>query len=448
MEDFLMTLAKSVARRWPVWVVAALWAGGCHTPPPCDTESVAQAVQTRFGPADIPPTSEAPFIPGPLAAGNTLDEDQAVVLALWNNALFRELLVEVDLTRADLVLAGLLPNPEFLYYWSEPAKPFRYLFDFPLESIWLRPIRLKSAAAENERACGKLTQLALDLIRDTRLAFADLQLARDRVKVGERAVAVRNRILSLAEVRLKNGDASPLEVSTAKIDALLAGQDLVRLRYEVTVMEERLRNFMGLSKTTFPLVPDNSRAEPLTELAVEQLVQEAIQTRPDALAAERASAAARARVQFSKLGWFRFLGIGDATTGTITDHAFGPALRFTVPIFNRNQGGIARAEAELEQLTRRQLSVHNQIVLDVRQNFARCQQAHAELDFLLKKTRPEVETAIHRAEIAYKEGNVTYLIVLEMNRMLIDTYAREATLYADLRKAWAEVERGVGRKLR
>ena len=172
-------------------------------------------------------------------------------MALWNNALFRELLVELDLTQADLVQAGLLPNPEFLYYWPEPAKPFRYLFDFPLESLWLRPFRIKMATAENERACAKLTQTALDLIRDTRLAYADLQFAHDRYKVGERAVKLRERILELAEVRLKNGDASPLEASTARIDALISGQDLTRLRYEVTVMEERLRLLLGLSNTAF-----------------------------------------------------------------------------------------------------------------------------------------------------------------------------------------------------
>ena len=37
------------------------------------------------------------------------------------------------------------------------------------------------------------------------------------------------------------------------------------------------------------------------------------------------------------------------------------------------------------------------------------------------KTRPEVETAIRRAEAAYKEGNATYLIVLEANRQLVTT---------------------------
>jgi cobalt-zinc-cadmium efflux system outer membrane protein len=87
-------------------------------------------------------------------------------------------------------------------------------------------------------------------------------------------------------------------------------------------------------------------------------------------------------------------------------------------------------------------------VLDVRAAFVRYQQVRAELDFLKSKTRPEVESSIRRTAAAFKEGHVTYLIVLEMNRQLIDTYGREALLYADLRRAWAELERGVGRRLR
>ena len=110
--------------------------------------------------------------------------------------------------------------------------------------------------------------------------------------------------------------------------------------------------------------------------------------------------------------------------------------------------GIARAEAELDQLERRKLTVHNQIVQDVQTAFARYQQSRAELDALKGKTRPEVEAAIKRAQAAFEKGGVTYLLVLETNRQLIDTYAREAQLYADLRRAWAELERSLGRRLK
>lgn len=422
---------------------------GCATPSACDRAAVSRSVEDRFGQPIAPSPKPDPLIvPPDLAAGGTLSEDRAVLLALWNNALFRENLVELDLTRADLVQAGLLPNPEFVYYWPSPNKPFKYLLDFPLETIWLRPIRLKATAAENERACARVTQLALDLIRDTRQAYADLQLAYDRVRVGERAVALRQTILELAEARLKAGDASPLEVSTARIDFLQAGQDLTRLRYEILVAEERVRNLTALSDFTFPLVPDNVAFDPRTDAPLDELVGEAVQARPDAVAAERAVRAAEERLRIARLGWVRFLGLLDATSGKVTGHEFSPALRMTVPIFNRNQGGIARAEAERDQLERRRQTVNNQIVMDVRTGHARYRQARAEMDFLKTKTRPEVEAQIRRAEAAYKEGHVTYLIVLENNRQLIDTYAREAVLYADLRRAWAELERSVGRRLR
>ena len=346
-------------------------------------------VEAQFG-AGFGTTAERGqvLIPRDLEQGRPIEEDQAVVLALWNNALFHELLVELDLTQADLVQAGLLPNPEFVYYWPAPDKPFKYLVDFPLESIWLRPLRLKAAAAENERASTKLSQLALDLIRDTRQAYSDLHLATDNVKVGEQALAVRKRIAQQAETRLKAGDASELEASTARIDALRAEQALTGIRREVTVAQEKLRNLTGLSGFSYPLLPVETPFTAHTDLPVEQLVAEALATRPDLVSADHAAQAAAERLRIAKLGWVRFLGLLDATSGRNTGHEFSPALRMTVPIFNRNQGGIARAEAEHEQLDRRRQTVHNQIVMDVRTAYARYRQAESELDFLRRKTRP------------------------------------------------------------
>ncbi len=60
---------------------------------------------------------------------------------------------------------------------------------------------------------------------------------------------------------------------------------------------------------------------------------------------------------------------------------------------------------------------------------------------------PEVEAAIARSRRAYQEGNATYLIVLETTRQFLDSRLRQAQLQGDLRRAWAELERSVGRRL-
>ena len=119
----------------------------------------------------------------------------------------------------------------------------------------------------------------------------------------------------------------------------------------------------------------------------------------------------------------------------------------TLPIFNQNQGGIARAEAEVEQLTRRELVIRNQIITDVRTAAVRYEQARSEYETLIKKVKSEVEAGIQRSQKAYEDGNAGYLIVLETTRQLIDTNNREAQLKADLQRAWADLERSVGRRL-
>lgn len=440
---------NTLEARTSAWVVLAVAVGiaGCQTAPPApDRATVAAHLTQRI--AQSPPT-QAPPSPVTLPPGASFEDgitdDEAVAVALWNNAAFQELLVDLGLARGDLIQAGLLPNPEFVYFFGVTDKPFKYLFDFPIEAIWLRPIRVKSAAKEADRTAARLTQAGLDLMRDVRQAYADVVLAKERVRVAGEAVKLRGRVSELAENRLKAGDISPQEAATARIDALQAEQDATRIGYDVPVLEERLRNLMGIGPLRGPLPLDPSPPPACREFDVDALTQEAMAGRPDALAAAEAVAAAQARLRFARLGWVRLLGIADATSGK-ESHVLGPALRFTVPLFNRNQGGIARAEAELERAVRNQQTVAYQIILDVQRAYLQYRQACAELDVLLTKVRPEVEGNVRRAQAAYQEGNVPIFVVLEATRQLLENYLREAVLHGDLRRFLAELERGVGRR--
>jgi cobalt-zinc-cadmium efflux system outer membrane protein len=416
-----------------------------HAP---DRSTIAALLTERIGHANSSQTCAAPItLPPGASLDDGLTEDEAISIALWNNAGFQAVLVDLGIARGDLIQAGLLPNPEFFYSFNVPDKPLRYAFEFPIEALWLRPIRMKVAAREADRTADRLTQAGLDLMRDVRQGYADVVLAKERVRVAEEGVKLRGRVAELAAKRLKAGDISPQEAATAQIDALQAQQDLTRIRYEVPIAEERLRNLMGISPMREPLRLDPSPPPACREFDVDGLMDEAKTNRPDALAAAEAVAAADNRLRFARLGWVRFLGIGDATSGRRTGHEFGPALRFTVPLFNWNQGGIARAEAELEQASRNQTTVQYQIILDVQQAYLQYQQACAELSVVTNKVRPEVETQITRSQRAYEEGNVPIFIVLEATRQLLDTELRQAQLQAELRRVWAQLERSVGRRL-
>jgi cobalt-zinc-cadmium efflux system outer membrane protein len=429
-------------------LLAGLLAGCAATEHELDHSWVAGEVRERTSHHMGPPSGHGEVLLHPgVSLEDGLSEDEAVTVALWNNAAFQEILVDLGLSRADLLQARLLPDPELWHVYPVGVKQLEYAIEFPIESLYLRPIRVAAARLENARVAARLVQSALDLIRDVRQGYADLLLARGRLRVAEEGARLRGRIAELAEARLRAGDASPLETATARIDALQAQQDLTRVRYDVTLAEERLRNLLGIGGLGVALVPEDALPLPQADLDVEALTQEAVATRPDALAAVEAVAAAEERLRLARLSWFRIFGIIDANSRGLKGHEIGPGLRLTLPFFNRNQGGIARAEAERERALRQQVTVHNQILLDVRRAFAQYQQARAELDILERQVRPEVEAAIRRTEKAYQEGSTTYLLVLESTRQLLDNRLRATLLHADLRRAWAELERSVGRRL-
>jgi cobalt-zinc-cadmium efflux system outer membrane protein len=312
--------------------------------------------------------------------------------------------------------------------------------------LWLRPVRIASARFENERTCEQLVQSGLDLMRDVRQAYADLVLAHGQLVVAEEGANLRGRIAAMAEARLKAGDASPPEAAAARIDALQANQDLVRVVYEVSLAEERLRNLLGISECRAPLVLQTLPL-PAVHLEAEALAAEAVQCRPDALAAKQAVEAAEERVRLARRIWFRCFGILDANAGGNISHQIGPGFRLSIPIFNWGQGGIARAEADLEQAVRQQATLHNQIFLDVYLALTQYRQARAELEYLEERVRPEAEKAIGRADLAFKEGQTSYLIVLQTTHQLLSNQLRAAQLRANLRRSLAELERSVGRRL-
>ena len=428
--------------QWPLVLLVAAIAGCIHSPPACDRGCVSANLECRtaqtLGPTVCP---GQPVFPNGASLGDGITEEEAVLIALWNNAAFQALLVELDLARADLIDAGLLPNPEVAYFFPVTDKPYKYAIDFPLEALWLRPIKIAAASRESARVCQRLAQAGLDLIRDVRQAHSDLLLARGQLRVAEEAIRIRGRVAELADARVQAGEVSVQEVAAARVDALQAQQEVVRAVHNVTIAEERLRLLMGTGDDRSPLLLIEPPVPIRPDLDAELLVADATTTRPELLAANQAVATASERVRLAQVNWVRFLGILDATSGQDTGHEFGPAFRVTLPVFHRNQGMVARARAALDQAARQREAVRQRIILEVREAHLRYVQAAAELEIVNAKVLPEVEAGIRRAENAYREGNLGYVVVLESTRQFLQGLARREQLLGDLRRAGAELER-------
>jgi len=376
---------------------------------------------------------------------SALTEDAAVALALKQNAAFREILCDLGIARADVIDAGIIPNPELRFLAPVDPRPLESYLEFPIDTFILRPKRVTIAKLEAERIRETVIQSGLLLARDVRFAYADVLLAQDRQTIARDNQTLRRRIASIAEKRLQAGDANPADVAAARTDVERSTQEFERIKEDVGIALERFHVLLGCTEPDCRLSPIDQPLPVLPD-SPENLLASALQTRPDALAVSQAVRSAEEKEKLAHCDWIRFFG----TYYTFSDlHVVQhrPGFRMTVPIFNWNQGKIARADADLEKARAQQRTIHDRIVLDVRQAFLQCQQAQRDLERWRTKVRPAVDDAVAKSDRAYQAGDVALVLVLETSRQILETRVREAQLRAELRKAFAELERSVGQKI-
>ena len=89
--------------------LAGFGLAGCVSPRE-DLGRVSADLEQRTGHTVTNAKPGTVSMPAGVLMEDGLSEDEAVTLALWNNALFQETLADLGLSRADLVQAGVLPH--------------------------------------------------------------------------------------------------------------------------------------------------------------------------------------------------------------------------------------------------------------------------------------------------------------------------------------------------
>ena len=419
-----------------------MFSSGCQSiPDTADRASVIQNVvaydqQLSSNKADVVQQIEIK-----LKESTILSESEAVIYALNNNAAFKSLLIDLKLAKADLVNAGLLPNPELLFAFGVANKPYRYAIDLPIEALWLRPIRLRTMKHEADAVAYRLTQSGLNLIKDVRISYAQAVLAQEQLKVTEVSYHLRNTIYTLSRKRLEAGDINGKDILLAQNDAAIAKRDLELAQYDVNIKMQGLLYLLGIGQK-YPYVVLSPNLTPACHINdVDNLLAQSLTHRPDVLAAQYSINATKEKAKLSKLSWLRFTGTADATSGQVTGHTLGPAIRSTIPIVNQNQGAISRAEADVEKAELNLESLKQQAVLEIRTAHLQYQQSCHDWNVLQDSLIPSMKQMIQLTEHAYQKGDIAYLQTLEANRQFIDTQMREVKLKADLIAKYAELMR-------
>ena len=385
-------------------------------------------------------------LPGGITLDDGLTEEEAVAIALWNNAQFQADLVALGFARADLIAAGMLRNPVLSLLFPLGPKQLEATLNLPIEFFWQRPKRVAAAKLDAEGIADSLIQHGLDLVRDVMIAYTELEFTRERARITAEEADLRQEIADIAVERLRVGDISGLEEAAIHIETARTRDASVRFARDAKLAEERLKSLLGLGleETAIRLSP----GPVLNELSSQpsDLLVAAFAARPDLRAAEIAIEAAGHRVGWERTKIFELTAMLDANGEGKEGFEMGPGIQMALPLLNQNNGRVARAYAELTQAARRYMAVKHRIALEVREALAQYLAAKTALKILQVDIMPAAATAASHATEAYSVGAISYLELLDFKRQLLQSRLREAEAKADFRRAEVNLEHSIGFK--
>ncbi|GAX60268.1 outer membrane efflux protein [Candidatus Scalindua japonica] len=385
-------------------------------------------------------------LPDNISLIDGLTEDEAVAIALWNNAKFQSDLTDLGFSRADLIEAGMISNPVFSMFFPAGPKQMETTIFMPIESLWQRPCRVSAARLSAERVAENLVQNGLNLVRDVMLTYTNLIFSQERVNIAKKETVLNGEILTIAQARLRAGDISGLDESVFELEAARKERDLVNTIRDAELLDAKLRTLLGLEQEEKTIKLEPIQIDSEWDINLEQLITSAYAARPDLRAAEIAIEEAGKRLGWERSKIFNFTAIMDFNERGRSGSEFGPGAWFELPIFNRNNGKVSRSKAQLEKAAKQYVAVKQEIALKVREAYINYLSAQNALKILRSGLLSSSITAVEIAEKRYSVGEITYQDYLGFKRQLLDSRLREAESTAELRRASAQLRHSVGFK--
>jgi multidrug efflux system outer membrane protein len=431
-----------------------------------DSLAAARGRDTAAAPAQVIPTK--PLMPDSLAGAGWMQlfRDSTLVglvrTALVQNrdlqtamGRIREFRAEVGVAKAplypELTANGSISTNQVAIGAFTPASfdAWRITADVAWELDFWGKTRRGVEAARADLGSEEAAQRAvvLSLVSDVATGYLSLlELDQERA-ISERTLASRKSTLDLARHRFAQGLTSELDVLQFEAQVAVPAAALAATERLRAQQEHQLNQLLGETPTTIPR--GGSLQQVLSAVAVpDSLPASLLARRPDVLQAERAYAAATARIGVAQAARLPTISI-TGSYGTQTSTAGGlfgsngeiyQALAgVSVPVFTGgrlvNESHAARARAEqarsqYEQSVLVALREASDALVGVRtardQVAAQETQTHA------------LRQALRLAQLRYQTGIANYLEVLEAQRSLFE--AELALSQAQLQQLSAAVE--------
>lgn len=395
---------------------------------------------------------------------HTLTIEEAVNQAVERNLGLLAARADLSVAEAALVTARLRPNPvlsgggdslDWLgtgFNERNGAGPPQYAVrvDVPFERASKRELRTHVAEQARRVAEAQIADAVRRLTLEVILASIDVLEAKAKLRLAEDTLQSFERLVQLNERRLTSGAIPQLEVSRSRVAMLQYRGNVRRAQLALTQARLKLLPLLGKKPDEEPIDIDDRLAlpPPATAADLTVLQQSARSTRPDLFAARREQARTQAdlRLQLAQGKVDYTLGAEYRRQQGVNGRGNMLGLFFSVPLplFNRNQGEIVRAEAEADKATRSLTALETDVAGQVASAYAEFTASRQLLDEIERDLLEPTDQARRGTAYVYQAGAISLLDVLDAQRAYNDTMETYYSAQAAYRRAQARLTLAIG----
>ena len=357
--------------------------------------------------------------------------DQAIDLALTHNHSIQATRTLILQNQAQEITANLRPNPtlgadsQFVpifdpQYFSadnlDQIQQFDIGIGYLFERGHKRPRRLQAARDQTEVTRAQVADAERTLAFNVGQQFVSVLLAESTLQFALRDLQSFQQTVDISETQLKAGYIGEGDYLKIKLQLLQFQTDVSSARLARVQALVSLRELLGYNAVPADYDVIGDLAYQPLKATMEDLQMKAVDMRPDLRAANFGITAAQSQILLAKAnakvdvnGTFDYTHVSGENTASMF-------VNFALPIFNRNQGEIARTGYALTQAQELQQSASDAVLSDVANAYEAVRSNDEVVQLYSSGYLKQAQDSLEISEYAYKRGAASLLDFLDAER--------------------------------
>jgi cobalt-zinc-cadmium efflux system outer membrane protein len=387
----------------------------------------------------------------PQEPGEPITLARALALTLEHSPQLAAFAWDIRAAEARILQAKLVPNPEISWDGEDftragvpsatESMQNTLVLSQLIELGGKRSSRVREAQFDRRTAEWDYQVKRLEALKSTTLAFIDVLSGQRKLLLAEENVQLTERGIPVTQKRVEAGKASNVELIRTNTEVATARIGLTEARHDLEAARVNLAAQWGAKKATFPSVTaDLEQLRPIPSL---EFLQAKLQANPELAkwTTERQRreatlnlARAEAKPDLTLNAGPRLLGASHA------DMTLVAGFSIPLPLWNRNQGKIAEAEANVAKTSDERATAEAGAYAELNEAYQTLGRAAEEVRILRDTVLPGAKSAVDQTTEGYATGRFSQLDVLDAQRSYIETRTQYVRALSDFQKAAAQID--------